>query len=253
METVQFFKKNQKKESLLWSFQLDPFKVLFYSGFLVLLGYVCFLVYGLSTLDSSVSVSEIIEISKGTAISFTFLVVLHAYGVYSYLIIIYQYVHQKHFVLLVICCISYIVSLIVLSYLPIEHTVNNVKMHHVFGFIAYFFALISTISHKHSFFPPLCIDDETNQAKAFLINQDEDGNESLLVYVEILIIGLVILFGSLFYFGGFNWAEILFIFLIIIDKQIKIFILLELKLIRRQSKLIYNYVNIEDNLMKANF
>lgn len=212
----------------IWELKLPVRMVLLGTTTVTVLGLIAYLTYALNTLEQSTpSVSRMIEYSKGTTITFTLLVFLHGYGVMSYLVIASEYIglFTWHFYFVAFSCVAYLVSLVVVSYIPIDDETADVDTHSVFALSAFVFALLSSWLHRHS-----------------LLNYDLIREEWLLVVVEVVFILATTVCGFLFWFDENAIAEYSFIFLIAIDKEIKVRILQMTGLLNvNNSFLVYSY------------
>jgi len=211
----------------LWQIKLPVRNILTASTLVSSLGFIVYITYALNTMSSTPSISRIIEYSKGTTITFTLIVFCHGYGVASYLVIASEYIGllSWHFYAVSISCAAYIISLIIVSYIPIDDNTAEVDTHSIFALSAFVFALLSSWLHRHS-----------------LLNYHLIKEEWPIVVAEGVFLMGVAICGFLFWFDENNIAEYVFIFLIIIDKEVKVRILEYTGLLNvRNSFLVYTY------------
>ena len=180
--------------------------------------------------DNLPSISAIIAHSKAMTITFTMIVYIHSYSLYSYLVIMSQYLGTRSisFIITSMLCFLYIFFLIIVSYLPL--TTNEMK-HNIFAMAAFFTAILSVYLHKHTLI-------------VYSLNDYPvmNSREGLLILSEIFVLILLLVSGCLFWFNNSMWAEYLFIFLIIIDKQIKVMVLVGTNLLYLEgSYMLYTY------------
>lgn len=212
----------------LWQLKLPVRNVLLTTTVATTIGIIAYLSYALNTLEESTpSMSRIIEYSKGTTITFTLIVFGHAYGVASYLVIASEYIglFTWHFTAVAFSCAAYLISLIVVSYIPIDDENAEVDTHSVFALMAFIFAVLSSWLHRHS-----------------LLNYKLVKEEWPILVAEGVFLLSVTVCGLLFWLDENTIAEYVFIFLIIIDKEIKIRILEYTGLLNvNNSFLVYTY------------
>jgi uncharacterized membrane protein len=212
----------------LWQLKLPVRNILLSTTVLTTVGVIAYLSYALNTLeDSTPSVSRMIEYSKGTTITFTLIVFGHAYGVVSYLVIASEYIglFTWHFNAVAFSCAAYLISLIVVSYIPIDDENSEVDTHSVFALTAFIFALLSSWLHRHS-----------------LLNYQLVKEEWPILVAEGVFLLAIMVCGLLFWLDENAIAEYAFIFLIVIDKEIKIRILEYTGLLNvNNSFLVYTY------------
>ena len=212
----------------LWQLKLPVRNILLATTVLTTVGVIAYLSYALNTLeDSTPSVSRMIEYSKGTTITFTLIVFGHAYGVVSYLVIASEYIglFTWHFNVVAFSCAAYLISLIVVSYIPIDDENSEVDTHSVFALTAFIFALLSSWLHRHS-----------------LLNYQLVKEEWSILVAEGVFLLAITVCGLLFWLDENAIAEYAFIFLIVIDKEIKIRILEYTGLLNvNNSFLVYTY------------
>lgn len=224
-EHLEFDKNFQKIPVEVFKWSINPNIVLSICTIGTVIMYTIFLTVGLRlpiTEDLHYglpSISAIIAYSKGMTITFTFIVYLHSYGLYCYLIIIAEYLGKESFAFLTSAalCILYIICLIVVTYLPL--TFDETK-HNIFAVSAFAFALFSVYLHKYSFI--------IYTERGYRISNKR---EAVVLGLEFIIIISISLTGALFWFQNYMWAEYIFILLVLIDKQIKIFILTKTNLL----------------------
>jgi hypothetical protein len=212
----------------IWQVAVPVRVVLQVTTVVTLLGYVGYLAYSLTTLPQSTpSVSQMIEYSKGTTITFTLLVFVHGYGLMAYLVIVSEYIGLRtlHFKIVAACCVGYLAALVVVTYVPMDSEDDKVDTHSVFALLAFGFALGSTWVHRHG-----------------IVDRALVAEEWSLLVVEVVFVVVVTLCGILFWAEENTVAEYIFIFLIIIDKEVKILMLQETGLLNvDDSYLIYTY------------
>lgn len=207
----------------IFNWKVHPFYIMTFSSILSVIFYVVFIIVGLHLPINDEdnyypSVSSIIAFSKTMTISFTFIVYIHSYSLYSYLVILTDYLGKNSisFFITTTVCILYVLCLIIVTYLPVS--ADELK-HNVFAIGAFIFAGLSVYLHKNSFIVyssrgyPVC-----------------DKKEGLLVITEVIVLIIIAVMGGLFWFQDKIWAEYVFIFFILIDKQFKTMILIGTKL-----------------------
>jgi hypothetical protein len=205
-------------------------------------GYIAYLLYAIVVFDNIdkklPSMSGMIAYSRGTTITFTLLVFVHSYAVWSYIVIISEYigVDSYQFMAIAVSSVIYLTSLIVLTYLPLD---GNENPHNIFALTGFIFALMTSLLHKHSFikngpggWPTLSI----------------DSTERPLVVIELVMITIILVSGILFWTQDMVIAEYVFIGLILLDKEIKVNMLLKYELINLDNAFIkYSYRCEHDN------
>lgn len=210
---------------LIWEFKLPVRRMLTITTLITIWGYLGYLSYCFAVLDETTpSVSEMIAFSRGTTITFTLLVFIHAYGVCSYLVIISKYVGvgTRHFKVIAFSSFAYLVALIVVTYLPLD---GHEDPHNVFAFLAFFFAILSSLVHRHG-----------------VLDVGPSFVEFPVVIIEVLFLVVVVICGALFWFVNSTVAEYVFMFLIIIDKEVKVAVLERFGLLLAEgSYLTYSY------------
>lgn len=212
----------------LWQIKLPVRNVLLVTTLTTCLGFIVYITYALNTLNESTpSISRMIEYSKGTTITFTLIVFGHGYGVASYLVIASEYIglFTWHFYAVAFSCAAYLISLIVVSYIPIDDRTADVDTHSIFALSAFTFALLSSWLHRHS-----------------LLNYKLVKEEWPILVAEGVFLVAVTICGIFFWLDENTVAEYAFIFLIIIDKEVKVRILEYTGLLNvRNSYLVYTY------------
>ena len=240
--------KNKK-----WTIEVKPMTILEVSTLISFIGYIVFLSYsiGVAQYTSFPSLSAMIAHSRFATISYTFLVFIHGYGVFAYLIIISGYIGKtsRHFMLISSSAFLYLSSLIVVSYLPIQE--DDVDPHNWFAFASFGFALLTVVVHKHTFI---------NFNRRCPI--DFRSTERVLVASELFIIVTSIVMAILFWQTDIIPTEYVFIALLILDKYLKVLILNKSELINLDVSIleysyytlpgrkIYEYHGIEDRPVK---
>lgn len=235
---VDFDQNFQRKPVEVFKWSINPYVVMSICTFSTIVMYIIFLVVGLdlpiedqSELHYGLpSVSAIIAFSKAMTISFTLIVYLHSYGLYCYLIILAEYLGKDSFQFIATAafCILYIICLIVVTYLPL--TFDETK-HNIFAVSAFVFALCSVYLHKYSFV--------VYGERGYTVSNKREG---FLLILELISVVTISLSGALFWFRNYMWAEYLFILLILIDKQVKVFVLTRLNLLYLEGSYIqYSY------------
>ena len=251
-EHIEFDGNFQKRPVEVFKWTINPFIAMSVCTILTILFYVVFMAVGLTLpITEDVhggypSISAIIAYSKGMTITFTFIVYIHWYCLYSYLVIISEYLGKNSFAFYTIglLCILYVICLIVVTYLPLN--VDELK-HNIFAVSSFVFALLSVYLHKHSIF--------VYTARGY---EASNKREIFLLTVELGIVILISVMGFLFWFYDNMWAEYVFVFVILIDKQIKIMILLGLRLLYLEgSYMQYSYYSppnpLDPNFIKTDF
>lgn len=246
-EHLDYDSKFKLRPVEVFNFSMNPYIVMTTCTALSIILYFIFMFVGLNlgidydTVDGVPSVSAIIAYSKAMTLTFTFIVYIHSYSLYSYLIILSQYLGKTSFsfISIVLLCVLYILSLIIVTYLPLN--VDEFK-HNVFAVSAFVFAALSVYLHKHSLL-------------VYTIRGYEFCNqkEGVLIVSELLVLITITVMAGLFWFQNNMWAEYMFILIILIDKQIKIWILLGTELIYLKGSYIsYSYYS-PPNPLDPNF
>lgn len=203
----------------VWSKSVDPLFVLKVSTIFNLGTYFIFMLYALVVFEdenkSLPSMSGMISYSRGTTVSFTLMVLVHSYTLMSYLVIASEYIgfRSLQFKFISFSALIYWLSLIIVSYFPVNTTRNR---HNVFALTAFTFSIFTVYLHKHTFLV-------TDKGKWPRL--DFNTTEKSLMLSEISMIIIVSILGILFWTLDMVIAEYVFVALIIIDKYFKVYIL----------------------------
>lgn len=224
---------------VIWKFEVKPTVVLTMATVITVTAYTLYLVFSISVFDDVdgglPSMSSMIAYSRGTTISFTLLVFVHGYALMSYLVIVSEYigVASLQFKAITISSLLYWWSLILVSYLPLDGHENP---HNIFALLGFTFALFSVFLHKHTFIHV------NGDGK---VTFDFDVKDKLLAMSEVILIVVICVLGSLFWFMNIVIAEYLFIGLILVDKYLKVRILQKSGLLNtEESRLVYTYMSL---------
>lgn len=237
-----------EKESLakIWTIEVGPTSVLTLATVVTMTAYFVYLVFSISVYDGSgkdavlPSMSWMIAYSRGTTITFTLMVFVHGYGLMSYLVIASEYIGilSYQFKAIAGSAFLYWLSLILVSYLPLE---GNENPHNLFAVMGFTFALCTVYLHKHSF---ISFSDDR-----FFPRLDFSKTDWTLALSEIFLIVTISVLGALFWFMNIVIAEYLFIGLILIDKYVKVRILEKAGLLKTEgAKLEYVYYSPPNNV-----
>jgi hypothetical protein len=206
----------------VWTIEVKPSSILTLSTVVTMTAYFVYLVFSITIYTKEVdsakalpSMSWMIAYSRGTTISFTLMVFVHGYGLMSYLIIVSEYIGILSYQFRAIAgsAFLYWLSLILVSYLPLD---GNENPHNVFAVMGFTFALCTVYMHKHTFLV-------VKHGQWPYIDLDVT-NKMLAIYELVLII-IISALGGLFWFMDVVIAEYVFIALILVDKYVKIRIL----------------------------
>jgi hypothetical protein len=235
---------NDNEVFKIWTIQVVPTSVLTLTTVVTMTSYFIYLVFAISVYDGTggvlPSISWMIAYSRGTTITFTLLVFVHGYALISYLVIISEYIGIMTFQFKAIAGSSFLywLSLILVSYLPLD---GNENPHNLFAVMGFSFALFTVYLHKHTF---ITIDD-----KFCIPHLDFSNTDKLLVLSEIAMIVTISILGALFWFMNIVIAEYIFIGLLLIDKYVKITILKKSGLLNTKSaRLEYVYFSPPNNM-----
>lgn len=222
--------------SKVWTIEIKPITILSVSTVVTMIGFIIYLLFSIMVFEDAnkplPSLSGMIAYSQGTTISYTLLVFVHSYGTMAYLVIVSEYigVESLQFRAIALCSFIYTMSLIMVSYLPLN---GNENPHNVFALISFTFALLTVYLHKHTFII-------TVPGKMPYI--DFHVSERYLILSEILMIVTVSIMGMLFWSFDIMVAEYIFIGLMLMDKFFKVTILEKSGLLNvKGAKLEYTY------------
>lgn len=220
----------------IWTIEISPITVLTFSTVTTMIGYLVYLLFSIMVFNDAnkplPSLSGMIAYSRGTTITYTLLVFVHGYGLMAYLVIVSEYIgiESLQFRAIATCSFIYLMSLVLVSYLPLDGHENP---HNVFALISFTFALMTVYLHKHTFLI-------TEPGRWPYI--DFHASEKILILSEILMIMVVSIMGALFWSLNIMVAEYIFIALILMDKYFKVTILEKSGLLNVSgSKLEYSY------------
>lgn len=133
----------------------------------------------------------------------------------SYLVIASEYIgfRSNQFKFITVSSFIYWMSLIMVSYLPLDATKNP---HNIFAITGFVFSIFTVYLHKHT----------------FLITEfgkwprlDFHTTEKYLMLIELSMIIIISILGILFWSLDMVVAEYVFIALILLDKYFKVYIL----------------------------
>lgn len=217
----------------IWEIQVSPLSILTFSTVVTMIGYLVYLLFCIMVFEHEdkilPSLSGMIAYSKGTTISFTLLVFVHGYGLMSYLVIVSEYIglRSRQFKAIAFCSFGYLLSLILVSYLPLD---GSEDPHNIFAVISFVFATLTVYLHKHTF----VID-----TWPYI---DFHVSERYLVFSEVFIIVTNTIMGILFWSFNIMIAEYVFIALLLVDKFLKVTILEKSGLLNVEgAKIKYTY------------
>jgi hypothetical protein len=227
----------------IWEIEFNPLSILTFSTVVTMMGFFVYLLFSITAFEEEKkdlpSLSGMIAYSNGTTISYTLLVFVHGYGIMSYLVIVSEYIGLQtlQFKFIAGSCFVYLLSLILVSYLPLD---GSEDPHNIFAVISFVFATASVYLHKHTF-----IVDKWPYI-------DFHESEKYLILSEILLILTITIMGMLFWSFNIMVAEYVFIALLLIDKYIKVTILEKSGLLNIEgAKLTYTYYSPQNNPMTS--
>lgn len=217
----------------IWKISISPSTVLTVTTLVTLTAYFIYIVFSISVYKDKggtlPSMSWMIAYSRGTTITFTLMVFVHGYALLSYLVIASEYIGINSYQFKAIAGSSFLywLSLILVSYLPLDGSENP---HNVFAVMGFTFAIFTVFLHKHTFI--------TGRWPYV----DFAVNDRLLMASEISLIVIISVLGGLFWFLDYVIAEYVFVGLILADKYVKIRILEKSGLLNTEgAKLEYVY------------
>lgn len=226
----------------VWDQKVNPLFILKFSTIFCLGAYFIFMLYALVVFEDEnrtlPSLSGMISYSRGTTVSFTLIVLVHSYTLTSYLVIASEYIGFRsiQFKFISASALIYWLSLIIVSYFPLDTTRNR---HNVFALIAFTFSIFTVYLHKHTFLV-------TEVGKWPRL--DFNTTEKTLMLAEVMMILVVSILGILFWTLDIVVAEYFFIALIIIDKYFKVYILEQSGLmVIERAYLEYSYYSPPNN------
>ena len=226
----------------VWSQQVDPEFVLRFTTILNLGTYFIFMIYSLVVFEDEnkalPSMSGMISYSRGTTVSFTLMVFIHGYTIMSYLVIASEYIgfRSNQFKFISISALIYWMSLILVSYFPINATRNP---HNIFAITGFVFSIFTVYLHKHTFVV-------TEPGKWPRL--DFNTTERYLMLAEITMIIVVSILGILFWSLDMVIAEYVFVALILVDKYFKVYILQQSGLMNIENAYLeYRYFSPPNN------
>ena len=217
----------------IWEIEVSPLSILTFTTVVTMIGYLVYLLFSIMVFENEdkklPSLSGMIAYSKGTTISFTLLVFVHGYGIMSYLVIASEYIglQSRQFKCITFCCFGYLLSLILVSYLPLD---GSEDPHNIFAVISFVFATLSVYLHKHT----------------FIVDRwpyiDFHVSERYLIASELFLIITITIMGMLFWSFNVMVAEYVFIALLLVDKYLKVTILEKSGLMNIEgAKITYTY------------
>lgn len=204
---------------IVWKQSVHPEFILKWTTVFNLGAYFIFMVYALivfEDIDKSLpSMSGMIAYSRGTTISFTLVVFIHGYTIMAYLVIVSEYIgfRSNQFKFISMSSFLYWLSLIMVSYLPLNATRNP---HNIFAVTGFVFSIFTVYLHKHTFLI-------TENGKWPRL--DFNTTERYLMLIEISLIIIISILGILYWSLDMVIAEYVFIALILLDKYLKVYIL----------------------------
>ena len=223
----------------IWEIEVSPLSILTFTTVVTMIGYFVYLLFSIMVFEDEnrdlPSLSGMIAYSKGTTISYTLLVFVHGYGLMSYLVIASEYIGLQtiQFRAIAASCFIYLLSLILVSYLPLD---GSEDPHNVFAIISFVFATASVYLHKHTF-----VVDKWPYI-------DFHVSERYLILSEIMLMLTITIMGMLFWSFDIMVAEYVFIALLLVDKYIKVTILEKSGLMNIEgAKLTYTYYSPQNN------
>lgn len=227
----------------IWTIEVGPTSILTLATVVTMTAYFIYLVFSISVYDGNntlPSMSWMIAYSRGTTITFTLMVFIHGYGLISYLVIASEYIGILSYQFRAIAgsAFLYWLSLILVSYLPLDGHENP---HNIFAVMGFVFALCTVYLHKHTFI--------TIREDSYIPRLDFSKTDWPLWLSEILLIITISILGGIFWFMDIVVAEYLFVGLILIDKYVKIRILEKSGLLNTDgAKLEYTYYSPTNNV-----
>lgn len=227
----------------IWTIEVAPMSILTLTTAVTMTAYLIYLLFSISVYDGHnilPSISWMIAYSRGTTITFTLLVFIHGYGLISYLVIASEYIGIVSYQFKAIAGSAFIywLSLILVSYLPLDGHENP---HDIFAVIGFTFALCTVYLHKHTFI--------IFKEESYIPILEFSKIDWFLWLSEIFFIILISILGGLFWFMDIVIAEYFFFGLIIIDKYVKIRILVKSGLLNTdRAKLKYSYYSQTNNI-----
>lgn len=192
------------KPGTVWKVRISTERALRMSTLITLLGFFCYVVYGFIVVGdrSFVTVSDILAYSRGTAITFSLLVLLHGYTLYIYLVVISGVLGpdtlRMRFTFTVV--LVYWISLLVITYLPVTH---DDDFHGAFAFTILVSGLLSMLTQEHA----MCILDDPQKQ---------------LVFTEVFSILFILGAALLFWYGEVIVAEYIVFCVFIVEKYLKL-------------------------------
>jgi hypothetical protein len=231
----------------VWTIDVNPSSVLTIATVITMTAYFIYIVFSMSvyTNDDDVgggtlpSMSWMIAYSRGTTITFTLMVFVHGYALMSYLVIVSEYIGIMSYQFRAIAGSAFIywLSLILVSYLPLD---GNENPHNIFAVMGFTFALCTVYLHKHTFI--------VFKNNSMVPRIDLNVTDKTLAFSELFLIISISILGGLFWFMDIVIAEYVFVGLILVDKYVKIRILEKAGLLNTKgAKLEYVYYSPPNN------
>jgi hypothetical protein len=203
----------------VWDQRIHPELILKWTTVFNLGAYFIFIVYAFIVFEDETenlpSMSGMIAYSKGTTISFTIIVFIHGYTIMSYLVIASEYVgfRSNQFKFISVSSFLYWVSLIMISYLPLDAAKHP---HNIFAITGFIFSIFTVYLHKHTF-----LITEFGKWPRFNFYT----TEKYLMLIEVSMIIIISILGILYWSLDIVVAEYVFVALILLDKYLKVYIL----------------------------
>ena len=214
----------------IWVKEFDPYRVLSISTFITMIIFFVFLVKVL--IDGGRSISDEMDIDKRSMVTYTFILYAHSYAITAYLVIMSKVFKRNTFILIVALCISYIVSLMVLSYLPVS---SHNQEHRIITITAFILAGGTLIVH----------DLNISHFVQKIPNYD-----LYIVTIELFLFVSFWVSGFVFWFYDLYIFENICVFIVIIDKLVKVKLLIIRNVINVKGAMVtyaYHVAEVEDD------
>lgn len=207
----------------IWNLSMKPHKALRVFTLLSLFGFLCFVIANI-VIYGKHTISDFLVKSHANGVTYTLIVALHTYANYCYLILASEYIgyNTVQFKIIFIATIIYLLSLVIVSYLPVDEH-NN--LHSIFAGLAFGFAMITVFLTK--------------------IFHVIERREIVLLFLEGIYFFILLVLAIFFAFRVEPITEYIFIALVLIEKDLKIEFLSRSNLIVLTSaRLEYCFYNI---------
>lgn len=173
------------------------------------------------------TISDLIIKSRMSTITFALMVYLHSWVLTIYFLLITEYLdmnnvwHLRQYYIMMFFSVGYIMALIFLTYIPTDTFPSS---HRLLATLSFCAALLSCYLY-------------TSELGTKLKYELSYGQKPLIL-LEFIFFCAIVVSGGLFQFANSNLSEYFFVFFILLDKPVKIYLMSKMRLLNTAAHIL---------------